>query len=174
MRKLRIQTLAHTTSTGLLKGALAGIMLSALGCSAAESESVPSDSGDEGGGVVSAELGSVFGPVAQANRTFCPPGSQHKKVNLSGVELQREEGITLQYAGFNNVEGPLWHDGALYYTNMGNHAPDANGFVLTNQTTLWRWQPGSAPTVWLDDTKAGTNGLAVDFKGKLVAARQLD
>src|SRR5688572_11297819 len=104
MMKLRIHTLTQTPSAGLAKWALAGVMLSALGCSAAESESAPSAGSDESGGVVSAELG---GAVAQANRTFCPPSSQHKKLNLSGVELAREEGITLQYAGFNNVEGPL-------------------------------------------------------------------
>jgi gluconolactonase len=46
--------------------------------------------------------------------------------------------------------------------------------ALTNQTTIWRWEPGSDPEVWLDDTEAGTNGHAINNAGKLIAARQLD
>ncbi|MGK0304426.1 MAG: gluconolactonase [Gammaproteobacteria bacterium] len=34
--------------------------------------------------------------------------------------------------------------------------------------------PGSKPKVWLKDNVAGTNGLALDTKGNLVATRQLD
>lgn len=156
-------------------GALTLGLIGLSGCSAAEAEIDPSAPGEESFGVDVAELGATPASteVLRKNRQFCPTGAQ-KRLSLAGVQLQRVDGITLQYAGFNNVEGPLWHDGALYYTNMGNHAPDADGFVLTNQTTLWRWQPGSAPAVWLDDTQAGTNGLAIDFKGRLVAARQLD
>jgi gluconolactonase len=122
----------------------------------------------------SALFGGSAADARHANRKFCGPGSRNKKLNLAGVALQRQAGISLQYSGFNNVEGPLWHDGALYYTNMGNHPPDASGFVLSNQTTLWRWEPGGTAQVWLDDSVAGTNGLAVDFDGRLVAARQLD
>lgn len=111
-------------------------------------------------------------PVRHANRQFCPASSEHKRLSLRGVELQRVDGIPLEYDGFNNIEGPLWHDRALYYTNMGNRS--VGGETLTNQTTLWRWEPGKVPTVWLEDTLAGTNGLAVDFEGRFVVARQLD
>lgn len=148
------------------------LLLAASACSEAPS--------DEQGGAeplgetTEALLGSSNSSVKQANRKFCKPGSENKKLRLDGVALTRESGISLQYAGFNNVEGPLWHEGALYYTNMGNHAPDASGFVLTNQTTLWRWKPGRTAELWLDDTRAGTNGLAVDFRGQLIATRQLD
>lgn len=45
---------------------------------------------------------------------------------------------------------------------------------MSNQSTIWRWVPGSKPKVWLDDSVAGTNGLAIDNKGNLVATRQLD
>ena len=111
--------------------------------------------------------------VERANRAFCPAGSGAAALDLHGVQLERVAGIPLQYEGFNNIEGPLWHEGALYYTNMGNRI-QADGSQLTNQTTLWRWEPGKAPEVWLDDTVAGTNGLAVNFDGELIAARQLD
>jgi gluconolactonase len=78
------------------------------------------------------------------------------------------------YQGYNNLEGPVWYDGALYYSNMGSHQPDENGFELSNQTTIWRWVPGEKPQIWLQDSMAGTNGLALDSKGKLVAGRHLD
>ncbi len=111
--------------------------------------------------------------VAKANRVFCPKNSHELRLKLRGVKLERLGDIPLQYEGFNNIEGPLWHDGALYYTNMGNRT-DEDGTLLTNQTTLWRWEPGADPEIWLEDTVAGTNGLAVNFKDELIAARQLD
>ncbi len=109
-----------------------------------------------------------------AIRTFCPAGSLHDRLDLNGVELVREEGIPLMYEGANNIEGPVWHEGALYYSNIGSRPSDEDGSMLKSMATLWRWVPGSAPEVWLDDSVAGTNGLAVDFNGQLVAARHLD
>ncbi len=111
--------------------------------------------------------------MRHANRRFCPPGAESRRLDLRGVRLERVDGIPLQYEGFNNIEGPLWHEGALYYSNMGNRT-DPSGALLTNQTTLWRWEPGHAPSIWLDDTAAGSNGLAVDFSGQVLAGRQLD
>jgi gluconolactonase len=113
-------------------------------------------------------------PIAKANALYCQTGSQQVTLDLSNVELKREANIPLMYQGANNIEGPLWHDGALYYSNMGSRLRDEDGFELTNQTTIWRWVPGTSPQVWLTDVEAGTNGLAVDNQGKLVAARQLD
>jgi len=57
---------------------------------------------------------------------------------------------------------------------MGSHQSDTDGVILSNQATIWRWVKGEMPQVWLDDRTAGTNGLALDSKGNLVAARQLD
>lgn len=108
------------------------------------------------------------------NAKYCSLTDKQAKLDLSKVKLKRESDIPLMYQGANNLEGPLWHNGALYYTNMGSHQADAQGFVLTNQTTIWRWVPGTKPKVWLDDRVAGTNGLAVDKDGNLVATRQLD
>jgi gluconolactonase len=72
----------------------------------------------------------------------------------------------------------------LYYSNMGSHPADENGFELSNQTTIWRWDTNEKPQVWMHDSGkkgsgikssgAGTNGLALDNQGNLVAARQLD
>ncbi len=112
--------------------------------------------------------------LSNANATYCPVGSEDVKLDLANIALTREENIPLMYQGYNNIEGPVWHDGALYYSNMGSHQPDENGFELSNQTTIWRWVVGEKPQIWMDDTVAGSNGLALDTKGNLVAARQLD
>ncbi|MFT7559380.1 MAG: gluconolactonase [Flavobacteriales bacterium] len=118
---------------------------------------------------VKTELASENG-----NAQYCTVGSEALTLDIGNITLERVSDIPLNYEGFNNVEGPVWHDGALYYSNIGALAPDENGFVLSNQTTIWRWQPGQAPKVWLDDTIAGTNGLAVDFNGNLIAVRHSD
>jgi len=112
--------------------------------------------------------------ISNTNASACPAGSENIKLDLANISLTREENIPLMYQGYNNIEGPVWHEGALYYSNMGSHQPDENGFELSNQTTIWRWVIGEKPQVWMEDTLAGTNGLAVDGKGNLVGARQLD
>jgi gluconolactonase len=113
-------------------------------------------------------------PVAAANAKYCPEDSQNAQLDLTDVQLTREQNIPLMYQGYNNIEGPLWHNGALYYSNMGSQLPDKTSFVLTNQTSLWRWAEGKEPQLWMADTQAGTNGLALDSQGNLLAARQLD
>jgi gluconolactonase len=113
-------------------------------------------------------------PVSNTNAVYCASGSENTKLDLTKVSLKREPNIPLMYQGYNNLEGPVWYDGALYYSNMGSHQPDENGFELSNQTTIWRWVPGEKPQIWLQDSMAGTNGLALDSKGKLVAGRHLD
>ena len=112
--------------------------------------------------------------AAKSNAAYCAPGSENVTLDLSNVSLKRESDIQLIYQGYNNLEGPVWHDGALYYSNMGSHPADENGFELSNQTTIWRWVVGEKPQVWMLDTVAGTNGLALDSKGNLVVARHLD
>ena len=112
--------------------------------------------------------------IASANALYCPKGSDNVQLDLSNIKLTRAQNIPLMYHGYNNIEGPVWHDGALYYSNMGSHQPDKNGFTLSNQTTIWRWTPGNKPQVWMKDTVAGTNGLALDHQDNLVATRQLD
>jgi len=117
---------------------------------------------------------STLTTIASANALYCPKGSENEQLNLANITLTREQNIPLMYQGYNNIEGPVWHKDALYYSNMGSHQPDENDFELSNQTTIWRWVPGNKPQVWLEDSVAGTNGLALDNNGNLVATRQLD
>ena len=124
--------------------------------------------------VTTANVTNSLASVSNINAAYCSADSENVKLDLSKVTLKREPHIPLMYQGYNNIEGPVWHDGALYYSNMGSHQVDKNGFELSNQTTIWRWIVGKNPQVWMQDTMAGTNGLALDSKGNLVAARQLD
>lgn len=117
---------------------------------------------------------TILPSVSKANAIVCSAGSENLHLDLTGVKLTREQNIPLMYQGYNNIEGPVWYKGALYYSNMGSHQPDKTGFALSHQTTIWRWVPGKTPQIWLKDTMAGTNGLAIDTQGKLFAGRQLD
>ena len=92
--------------------------------------------------------------VATANAKYCPEDSADIKLVLTNIQLKREQNIPLMYQGYNNIEGPVWRDGALYYSNMGSHLPDKNDFVLTNQTSIWRLTLGQEPQLWMADTEA--------------------
>ena len=63
---------------------------------------------------------------------------------------------------FTNVEGPVWINGALYFSEMqnGNNPPPASRILKIDSTN----QVG----VFISDS--GSNGLAVDSHGNLVAA----
>lgn len=81
---------------------------------------------------------STLPTISSANALYCPTGSENVQLDLTNIELTRAPNIPLMYQGYNNIEGPVWHDGALYYSNMGSHQPDKDGFILSNQTTIWR------------------------------------
>ena len=72
--------------------------------------------------------------------------------------------------GFHWSEGPVWKDGALYFSDVP-------------ENKLYRWQPGDAaakvflqPSGGMEATPAfqepGSNGLTLDGKGRLVLCQQ--
>jgi len=63
---------------------------------------------------------------------------------------------------FTNVEGPVWIGGALYFSEMknGNNPPPA--------ARIFKLDASNQVSVFIDDS--GSNGLAVDNNGNLVAA----
>jgi gluconolactonase len=97
---------------------------------------------------------------------FCKARDRKVQVDLGGVAWSRVPGVALNWGGVgeDNVEGPTWHNGALYYSNIGPG----------NASVIWKLVPGSAAVKFLDVDKAGTNGMGVSFQGKLIAGRQLD
>lgn len=100
---------------------------------------------------------------------FCKARDRNVQVNLSGLSWTRTPGVLVNWPnmpgdGQNNVEGPTWHNGALYYSNLGPG----------NAAVMWRLEPGSVATKFIDVAKGGTNGNVVNFQGKLLSARQLD
>jgi gluconolactonase len=65
-------------------------------------------------------------------------------------------------SGWGNVEGPVWAEGSLYFTEMKNgNLPTARILKLTPGTP-------NLISVWL--TNAGANGLALDNGGDLISA----
>lgn len=126
---------------------------------------------------VSAEEGaqgeqSESSASAYTAASMCGEYQSGESLNLEKVKVSRLDPVPLAYVGFNILEGPVWHNGALYYSNIGSRTDGQQ--VLTNQSTVWRWKPDTAPEVWLDDRSAGVNGMAVSGDGHLLAGRQLD
>jgi gluconolactonase len=60
--------------------------------------------------------------------------------------------------GFQFVEGPLWRDGGLLFSDM-------------NGNTVYRWTPDSGATVYYSPS-GNSNGLALDLEGRLLMALQ--
>ena len=108
------------------------------------------------------------GSVADAApaRWTCPPGpfgdplaSGSKPVLVPGVPPA--DGF-IQGPGV--LEGPVWVDGALYMSQFENH-----GVPISR---LLKWLPSGA--VSIVDSDSGTNGLAVDIHGAIVAGVHKD
>ena len=60
--------------------------------------------------------------------------------------------------GFQFVEGPLWKDGALLFSDI-------------NANTIYRWKADSGSAVYYSPS-GNSNGLALDLNGKLLLAQQ--
>jgi gluconolactonase len=75
-------------------------------------------------------------------------------------------------AGFNpdNLEGPVWIKGYLYLSEIAKRANGQAGQDQPQGGRIIRLQPGQAAEVFLMDV--GTNGLAVNPAGDLMAASQ--
>lgn len=70
------------------------------------------------------------------------------------VDPLGDETIAPLESGHEFLEGPQWHDGALYFSD-----------IPRNQ--IWRLAPPAAAEVY-DDASAGSNGLAEDEDGNLI------
>lgn len=100
---------------------------------------------------------------------FCKAADRKLQLDLSGFTTeswQRVPGVKTNWGtrGGDSFEGPTWHNGALYWSNMGDG----------NVGVIWKMVLGQEAEKFVDVDAGGTNGLAVNFQGKLLAARQLD
>lgn len=94
------------------------------------------------------------------------------ELQLSGIKLERLSSIKPVYNGFNIFEGPVWLNGALYFTNIGTVTEGDK--KISNQGVIRRLTSDGKESIWLGDDQAGFNGLAIDQNGDLVAGRQMD
>jgi gluconolactonase len=73
----------------------------------------------------------------------------------------------------DNIEGPVWIDGWLYMSEIGvRGGQNANSTAQPGRVI--RYQPGGSAEPFFGGAEVGTNGLAVDENGFLVAAVQKD
>lgn len=100
---------------------------------------------------------STQGP---AQESFCP--EEPEVLRLENVQVTLVPGVTNHFSGFGNIEGPVWLDGALYYSNI-------SGGANPPPSVIWKLVPGQAPVIHAKDT--GSNGLAVTSQGDLVLAQ---
>ncbi|RUO55356.1 SMP-30/gluconolactonase/LRE family protein [Pseudidiomarina homiensis] len=78
-------------------------------------------------------------------------------VVLAPCAVAQEHHIEVISDGHQFTEGPLWHDNALWFSDI-----PAN--------TIWRWQPDSTTEVAVRPSSEA-NGLIVDHDGQLVMAQ---
>lgn len=144
--------------SGSKRGFMVAFVFTALGlaCSALNSAPLP-DGADKTGN--SAEFGS---PV---NGMLCPPGP-YASAPFTGskVTAQPVAGSTDNLYSSGLIEGPVWIDGALYVSSF------AKG--RTPPSTILTLQPDGALTPVISNS--GSNGLAIDAGGMIVAATHDD
>lgn len=95
----------------------------------------------------------------------CPSGSGVGTLSVPTSPPERIPGLTNHFDGFGNFEGPVWLDHSLVFSNIagGTNPPEA---------VLRRWTGEGDASLLLES--AGSNGLALDPAGRLVAARHSD
>jgi gluconolactonase len=101
---------------------------------------------------------------AASGDSICPPGSESLTVTLSNVTFTPVPNLINNYQGFGNFEGPVWLDGALYYSNI-------SGGASPPPAIIWKVIPGGTPEIVVNDS--GSNGMATDGT-KLFAAMHSD
>jgi gluconolactonase len=125
--------------------------------------------GPSAGGAASSAAGAAGGgneppPVSGApgrvGAELCPPGPFGAPLPPA-PSVQRL--FTLDDNGFFNFEGPVWVDDALYFSEIsgGNNPPPAR---------INRYVPGSPTFERGVIENSGSNGIAVDADGNLIAA----
>ncbi len=117
--------------------------------------------GGTGGGTGAGNSGTGGGTIPWR----CPPGPFTGTPIPAGAAPTLIKGAPPTTDAFNmysfgNVEGPVWIDGALYFSDMKNGDLPLSRIVTISEADV--------VSIFLEDS--GTNGLAVDPDGNLVSA----
>lgn len=118
------------------------------------------------GGESAATGGTASGGGGNQDQGFtCPAGSDALTPDLQGKTLTPITGVPeiLNNGGF--LEGPLWYEGKLYLSQLDFTSPRNGGDILV-------YTPGGSFAPFIEDQ--GTNGLAVDDTGRLIATSVLN
>jgi len=123
-----------------------------------------------GGGGTGSGGGSGGSGGSTAKGFQCPAGSEAMTATIpasAGTPV-----ANVPPAGFDpeNLEGPVWISGSLYLSEIAKRANGQAGQDQPQGGRIIRYQPGKAAEIFLTDV--GTNGLAVNPAGDLVAPSQ--
>jgi gluconolactonase len=117
------------------------------------------------GGSLAGAAGQAGANTAGAGGGFaCPPGSETRMPTLPANAGSPIANVPPAGDNSANLEGPVWIDGWLYLSEIGRPMNDAE----PDPGRIIRYRPGGNAEVFLPDV--GTNGLAVNAAGDLVAA----
>jgi gluconolactonase len=106
--------------------------------------------------MLAASVAAILSPAASA----APATSCSGKAPSGELKAERIAAITLSRGEPGLYEGAVWTNGALYFSDFSF----SEGFP----SRVRKYTPGGDVTTAIED--AGSNGLAVDAAGKLVAA----
>jgi gluconolactonase len=150
-----------------------GLVLAA--CGSSQNPTPPAGAGAAGGNGGSSGAGGSSGKAGAGSVGSCPPGAPARPT--LGGSLSRVPGVPPADAfnsnneNFGNVEGPVWVGDALYVSEMNDDSYDSQN-PRVNRSRILKLAAGDQVSVFVADS--GSNGLAVDRTGSLVAAVHKD
>jgi gluconolactonase len=152
------------------------------GCGSDEpdGEPAPGGSGTSGGSGGTTTPGGAAGTGGRSGGSTgvwkCPEGLSGRPT-LSGKTAERiasvppADDFNMNNGSFGNIEGPVWIDDALYVTEMSSRSYEGLGSEVKMARIL---RLGAAETVTVFIADSGSNGLATDGAGNIVAAVHKD
>lgn len=105
--------------------------------------------------------GDGTGGASNGAAFTCPSGSESMVLDLAGKSATDVAGVPAPAMDNWFLEGAVWIDGSLYMSQIRDYGP-------LNPAQILKYTPGGAFETLIADS--GTNGLAVNAAGQLVAA----
>ena len=115
-----------------------------------------------GGGVGDGDGdGDGAGGMPNGTGFACPSGSEALVLDFAGKTAANVPGVPAPAMDSWFLEGAVWIDGSLYMSQIRDYGP-------LNPAQILKYTPGGAFETFIPDI--GTNGLAVNASGQIVAA----